>query len=154
MQWNEIDLDTGLWTIPETRMKGGVTHEVPLPPIAVEILKLLPRWSGPYVFSTTSGVKPISNFSKVKLRIDTAMKEQIAPWTFHDLRRTMRTALGALPSNVVEIIIAHAQPGLHQVYDRHSYRDEKRRALELWANRLAALVEPNDNNVIQITARG
>jgi integrase len=155
MSWAEVDLEKGLWVITPERMKGGAAHEVPLSPAAVKILKALPRWTGPYVFSTTDGKRPISGFSKMKLRADAALAEPIAPWRFHDLRRTMRTGLGALPipSNVCELCIAHAQPGLHQVYDRHSYRDEKRRAFELWAARLADIVEPREtSNVVAIAA--
>jgi integrase len=153
-QWQEFDLDkAALWTIPPERMKGDAAHEVPLPPAAVEILKSLPRWTGPFVFSTTGGARPISGFSKLKLKIDAAIAEPIAPWRFHDLRRTFRTGLSALPipSNVCELCIAHAQPGLHQVYDRHSYRDEKRRAFELWAARVAEIVAPSEpGNVVKL----
>ncbi|MFZ3327922.1 MAG: integrase arm-type DNA-binding domain-containing protein [Methylocella sp.] len=153
VRWAEIDLDKALWTIPPERMKGDAAHEVPLPPMAVDILKGLPRWHGDFVFTTTGGARPISGFSKMKLRINAAMKEPIAPWRFHDLRRTMRTGLGALPvpNNVAELCIAHAQPGLHRTYDLHSYRDEKRRAFELWAARLAEIVEPRDpENVVRL----
>jgi integrase len=157
MRWAEIDLDKALWTIPPERMKGDAAHEIPLPQIAVEILKRLPRFTGPYVFTATGGAGPISGFSKMKLRIDAAMKEPVAPWRFHDIRRTMRTGLGALPvpNNVAELCIAHAQPGLHRTYDLHSYRDEKRRAFELWAARLLSIVEPDTPaNVISIAAQG
>jgi integrase len=152
MQWSEIQLDKALWTIPADRMKGDAAHEVPLSSMAVEILKSLPRWPGPYIFSTTGGERPISGFSKMKLRIDSALAEAIPAWRFHDLRRTMRTGLGGLPvpSNVAEMTIAHAQPSLHQIYDRHSYRDEKRRAFELWAARLKAIEPDGRSNVIQI----
>jgi integrase len=156
MSWAEVELDKALWTIPADRMKGDSAHEVPLSQMTVEILKSLPRWPVPYIFSTTGGERPISGFSKMKLRIDAALAEAIPTWRFHDLRRTMRTGLGALPvpSNVAEMTIAHAQPGLHQVYDRHSYRDEKRRAFELWAARLKDIVEPGgQSNVVPIAAR-
>jgi hypothetical protein len=79
------------------------------------------------------------------------MPAPIPPWRFHDLRRTMRTGLGSMPvpSNVCELCIAHAQPGLHKVYDLHSYRDEKRRAFELWAARVASIVAPQEpDNVV------
>ena len=33
-QWNEIDLDKAVWTIPASRMKGGTEHRVPLVPRA------------------------------------------------------------------------------------------------------------------------
>jgi hypothetical protein len=43
---------------------------------------------------------------------------------------------------VRELVIAHAQPGLHKVYDLHAYEIEKRHALALWAARLRSIVEP------------
>jgi integrase len=153
MSWGEVDLEKALWTIPPERMKGDAAHEVPLAPAAVALLKSLPRWHGDFVFSTTGGERPISGFSKLKLKIDAAMKVPTASWRFHDLRRTMRTGLGALPvpNNVAELCIAHAQPGLHQVYNRHSYRDEKRRAFELWAGHVAEIVGPGGaDNVVKL----
>ena len=53
------------------------------------------------------------------------------------------------------LCIAHAQPGLHKVYDQHSYREEKRRAFELWAARVKEIVEPGARgNVVSIAGRG
>jgi integrase len=68
----------------------------------------------------------------------------IEPFTFHDLRRSMRTRLSALPipDEVRELMIAHRPSGLHQTYDLHRYRDEKRRGFELWADRLLRIVQP------------
>jgi hypothetical protein len=65
----------------------------------------------------------------------------------------MRTTLSGLPipDLVAELVIAHAKPGLHKVYDQHAYRDEKRRALDLWADKLLSIVEPKpkrDDNVV------
>lgn len=141
MAWSEIDLGARLWTIPAARMKGGRAHEVPLAPDAVALLEGLPRFNGgDYVFTTTSGAKPVNGFSKAKERIDAL--SGITNWRFHDLRRTMRTHLSALPVQdmVRELVIAHARPGLHKVYDLHSYRDEKRECLELWATRLRGIL--------------
>jgi integrase len=65
MLWAELDLDKALWIIRPERMKCDAAHEVPLSPIAIKILRSLPRWSGPFVFSTTAGARPISGFSKM-----------------------------------------------------------------------------------------
>jgi hypothetical protein len=45
----------------------------------------------------------------------------MSSWVIHDLRRTGRTHLSALPipDIVRELVIAHAKPGLHKVYDQH-----------------------------------
>jgi integrase len=50
--------------------------------------------------------------------------------------------INGLEDLVREAVIAHAQKGLHRVYDRHSYQSEKRQCLELWEQHLLAIVEP------------
>ena len=151
--WTEFDLDKKLWTIPAERMKMDAPHVVPLTPDVVTLLQSLPRFaSGEYLFSTTFGKNPIAGFSKAKARLDNLMRTQLPKfehWRVHDIRRTMRTHLSALPiqDRVRELVIAHAQPGLHKVYDQHAYLDEKREALELWAARLRSIVEPPPDNL-------
>jgi integrase len=160
MKWDEIDfdhkirfkdgnekervIDCPMWTIPAERMKGkdSRTHEVPLGPEAVALLKGLPRFKGPHVFTTTDGNKPVNGFSKAKSRLDKL--SNVKNWIFHDLRRTMRTHLSALPvpDMIRELVIAHAQPGLHQVYDQHSYQKEKMECLTLWEQRLRGILAP------------
>jgi integrase len=149
--WSEIDLRQRLWVIPASRMKGDRAHEVPLADRAFDLIEGLPRFTaGEFVFSTTAGAKAVNGFSKAKVRIDRL--SGVADWKFHDLRRTMRTHLSALPVQdlVRELVIAHAKPGLHRVYDQHAYQDEKRHCLELWERRLLAILEPPPENVITL----
>jgi integrase len=172
-RWSEIDLPRKLWTIPAGRMKADAAHVVPLSDDVVAILESLPRFKkGECLFSTSFGVKAVNGFSKTKERLDHRMlrswralarargddrsKAQIEPWVIHDIRRTMRTGLSALPvvDLVRELVIAHTKPGLHKVYDQHAYVDEKRRALDLWAARLRSVVEPAPAsvNVVELRA--
>jgi hypothetical protein len=54
-----------------------------------------------------------------------------------------------------ELVIAHAKPGLHRVYDLHAYQEEKRRCLELWEKRLFSIIEPRSGEVTDLDqARG
>ena len=153
-RWQEIDLDRAMWTVPAARMKGDAPHVVPLAPLAHGIFASLPTFpKGSCIFSTTFGAKPISGFSKAKRVLEALMLTELrksqgeattlASWGLHDLRRTGRTALSALPvAEVVrELVIAHAKPGLHKVYDQHAYVDEKRHALALWETRLLGILE-------------
>jgi hypothetical protein len=39
MTWDEIDLDSRIWIVPKSRMKGGREHKVPLSEPAIEILR-------------------------------------------------------------------------------------------------------------------
>jgi integrase len=149
--WPEFDLRQRLWLIPASRMKGGRAHEVPLADAALGLIQSLPRFTaGELVFSTTGGAKAVNGFSKAKTRIDRL--SGVTEWRFHDLRRTARTHFSALPVQdlVRELVIAHARPGLHRVYDQHAYQDEKRHCLELWERRLLAIIEPPPENVITL----
>jgi integrase len=179
---SEVDLSEGVWIIPGSRMKNGDANEVPLSPLALDIVNSLPRFQGgTFMFSSTGGRRPVSGFSKYKLRLDTAMLRahrralgvpeddgalrralgladsetippnyRIEPFTFHDLRRSMRTRLSALPipDEVRELMIAHRPSGLHQTYDLHRYRDEKSRGFQLWADWLLRLAEPSPSTVV------
>jgi integrase len=147
MSWGEVgeieDVDKAMLTIPAARTKSDRAHEIPLAPVARDLLKSLPCFSaGDSVFTTTAGKKSINGFSKAKARIDRL--SGVASWKIHDLRRTMRTHLSALPVQdmVRELVIGHAKKGLHKIYDQHSYQTEKRHCLELWEKRLLAIVEP------------
>jgi integrase len=168
-QWSEFDLKQKLWTVPAERMKADAAHVVPLPDDAIVVLESLPRFrKGEHLFSTTFGTKPVNGFSKAKVRLDRVMlselrknsddpeKVTLAPFVLHDVRRTMRTGLSALPvpDLVRELVIAHTKPGLHKVYDQYAYVSEKRHALELWVARLRTIVDPLPDNVVSITARG
>ena len=156
MSWAEVDVAKGIWIIPADRMKSDTVHVVPLSPDVVAILGSLPRWPGPFVFSTTGGRRPIANFSGIKEKLD-ALMPGLDPWRFHDLRRSMRTGLSALriPDTVSELCISHTQKGLHKVYDQHTYLDEKRHAFEAWANHVLAICEPGGRSyVLPIAARG
>ena len=148
MRWSEVDFEKKQWTIPANRMKGGRVHEVPLARHALALLSELPRFtSGECVFTTTGGAKPVNNYSRAKARINAL--SGVSGWVIHDLRRTMRTHLSALPVQdlVRELVIAHAKPGLHKVYDQHAYQDEKRYCLYLWEKRLLSIVEPRPGGV-------
>jgi integrase len=155
LAWSEVDFDKALWTLTPERMKQDSAHLVPLAPMVVELLRSLPHWTGgDHVFTTTGGRKPINGFSKAKVRIDKL--SGVTNWIIHDLRRTMRTHLSALPVQemVRELVIAHAKKGLHKVYDQHAYQDEKRRCLELWEARLLPIVDPpTGKNVIRLPER-
>jgi integrase len=154
------EIDRALLTIGAERMKAKAGHTVPLTPAAVEILRGLPRFAaGDFVFSGQTGAKPFSGFSKAKARLDrTAGK--ISPYSLHDLRRTVRTRLAELGVSpfIGELVLAHTQKGVHATYDRHTYDDQKREALEKWEARLMMIValepEPSvPDNVVPLPAR-
>lgn len=162
-RWSEFDLAKKLWTIPTERMKSAAAHVVPLSDDAIALLNSLPRFDGgDCLFSITFGQRPVNGFGQAKVRFDAEMlralregdaKAKLPDFVIHDLRRTVRTGLSAIPaiSDLVrELVIGHTKPGLHKVYDQHAYLDEKRHALDAWAARLRAILNPPPANVVAL----
>ena len=151
--WSEFELEQALWTIPAKRMKSNETFVVPLPQRAVEILSSLPRFeTGPFVFSN-NGRYSMANFVRLRQRFDALMPgEPIPHWTFHDLRRTMRTGLSTLKiaPHICELCLAHKQPMLKRIYDKYRFIDEKRHALNAWAAYLLSIVEPSTDKIVPL----
>jgi hypothetical protein len=54
--------------------------------------------------------------------------------------RTGLSTLDVLPF-IGELVIGHAQSGVHPVYDLHRYDKQKREALDKWAQHVAAIAE-------------
>ena len=137
------ELDGDDWVIPGERTKNKRTHRVPLPALGLRLLADLPNFDGPFLFSTKAGERPISGWSKAKAELDKAL--DIPHWTPHDLRRTVNTEMRRLriDPHVVSAVHNHVsgfRTGMGKVYDQYDYYDEKRRALALWADRLALIV--------------
>jgi integrase len=151
-RWREFDLLQQRWVVPAARFKSDAEHRIPLTSDMVEVLNALPRWTGgDLLFTTTGGVKPTWPGSRLKRALNAAMAS--APhWTFHDIRRTVRTRLSALrvPYEVAELIIGHAKRGLARVYDQHEYEEEMRAALEAWNARLRSIVSAPPPNVVSL----
>ncbi len=175
--WSEFDIQERTWTIPKERMKGKANearaHVVPLTNDILELLDEIPRFKkGRFLFSTTFGASPAWISNKVKKRFDAHMlrklrwldrrrgnepREQLEPWTNHDIRRTVRTRLSRLKvaEVVCEAVLAHVRPGIKKNYDHHDYLDEKREALMQWAAQLKQIVnpaKPTGDNVVPLRA--
>ena len=140
MEWAEIDGNT--WTLSKERTKNGRQHEVPLSRQAMAFLKQLPRISDRFVFSL-NGAAPFNGFSKSKARFDSTI--HIPDWTIHDLRRTAASGVAKLGVSlvVIEKVLNHVSgslAGIVGVYQRHEFAEEKRHALQQWADYVERLV--------------
>ena len=66
----------------------------------------------------------------------------IPPWRLHDLRRTAGTGMASVgvPVSTISRVLNHAEGGVTKIYNRFGYAEEKRLALEAWADRIGAIV--------------
>ncbi len=163
MAWKEIGAD-GIWTIPAERYKTKQPNHVPLSQDALAVIEAQPRIEGcDYIFA--SRVKtPFSGFGKSKAALDkavlAAMKQtakggkvkSIPNWTLHDLRRTAKTlmARAGVRPDISERVLGHVIAGVEGTYDRHSYADEKRDALEKLAATIERILNPPPSSVVPL----
>lgn len=167
-----------LWRLPGERAKNNEDHLVPLNRLAVAELSEL-GWKRRGLVITTTGTTGISGFSKLKMRLDTAMlpiMQEIADkradalgedrhpvtmerWTIHDIRRSGTTALQALgvAVEVTERVINHKSgevSGIKKVYNLWAYESEKRDALNRWGAYLEQLIATDTaDNVAALVAK-
>jgi integrase len=145
MRWGEINLDERLWTIPAERAKNNKSHLVHLSALALAQLQGLPR-DRDRLFTAAS-------FSRAKARIDEKMG--VSDWVTHDLRRTATTLMAQLgvPPHVADKVLNHQGgiiSGLAATYNRFSYIDERKAALERLGEHIAKIV---GENVIELPKR-
>jgi integrase len=164
MSRKEIASD-GIWTIPPERYKAKRLNFVPLSKAALAVIETQPKHDDcDYVFPSRAKT-PYSGYSKSKAKLDkavfAAMKKQakkgakvaqIPNWTLHDLRRTAKTlmARAGVRSDISERVLGHAIAGVEGTYDRHSYADEKRDALEDLAEMVERILNPPPSNVARL----
>ncbi|WNK19356.1 integrase arm-type DNA-binding domain-containing protein [Halomonas piscis] len=151
-KWEEIDLASGVWTVPAERMKAKVEHRVPLSPSAVSLLEALPRMEGnPLVFpaprggemsdATLAAVIKRMNGKRPEGEAYSDPKQDGRPITVHGFRSTFRDWAGestAYPGEAIEQALAHTiRNAAEAAYRRGDMLDKRRRLMADWADYLA-----------------
>jgi len=149
MRWQDIDGDW--WTIPAEFSKNRLSHRVPLSPLAMEVLEQVRKVEShrelkdfcPWVFPNPKRTDRMYWYQKLVERV--RPRCGVNDWVAHDLRRTaasMMTSMG-FSRLVVGKILNHVEPGVTMVYDRYSYDNDKRNALDAWGARLDGILASN-----------
>ena len=155
MEWVELDLEAGLWTIPSLKMKrtkqekeNGEAHVVPLPTQAVALIKAIQPLTGHgrYVFpGERSHDRSISDNSvRSGLYALGFGKEQ----TWHGFRASARTMLVDelnLDPLAIEANLAHAVKDANgRSYNRTQYLKQRFDLVQQWADYLDKLARGAD----------
>lgn len=158
--WNEFNFTPGeeVWRIPAERSKNGHATEVPLSQTALDLIDeavllnppgadnvFVNRWGKPYaVYSISQAMR--------KCRPVCGLEDN--PATPHDLRRTFTTNISKLEFSreVLKRLLNHRERDVTDVYDRHRFDKEARRAMNAWSDKLTEIVtgKPTPDNVVRI----
>ncbi len=138
----DVGLADQVWSVPRG---DGRPHDVPLPPLAIEVLASLPRTDSPYAFPGTRGsARPASGFSKATQKATSI--SGVTGWRLGDLRRTAAAGMarqGTAPEVLNRILDRRPtrSQGLEQIVQSSITQDDLRQALARWAEHVGTLAE-------------
>ncbi|MBS0351254.1 MAG: tyrosine-type recombinase/integrase [Proteobacteria bacterium] len=144
-KWSEIDLETGWWTISETRVINGRSQRIPLSKLCLSLLNELKCITGhsSWLFPSPMGNNHIGIAAIWRmLRKNPSGFKNIESFNPHDLRRTAASQMITLGANplVVNKILNPTGENNPALYDLHSDDDEKKLIFEKWAETIQSLV--------------
>ena len=148
MEWSELNLAEGLWTIASHRAKNGKAHIVHLSPLALSILFKMPQTHPKFVFTKTE-YSHINGFGAAKEKLDGLMTANLGRefphFTLHDIRRTFTTKLAQLgiSTDIADRILNHVSGslgGVKGIYQRYEFLPERKAAIITWSTYLEKLI--------------
>ncbi|MFM7944930.1 integrase domain-containing protein [Hafnia paralvei] len=134
-RWEEIDLDTKLWTIPAERMKAKREHIVPLSPQALGILDVMKPISAhrEYIFPSRNDPKQPMNSQTANAALKRIRYG--GKLVAHGLRSIASTAMNEAGINpdVIEAALAHSDKNeVRRAYNRSSYITHRIDLMQWW----------------------
>jgi integrase len=155
-QWNEIDINQAVWTVPADRMKKRIEHRVPLSRAAIDVLtRMQKKQINEFVFpATIRGTKRISDAVLGRL-METMGRDDAVPHGFRSSFRTWAGEKTSFAREVIEKALAHTVGDeTERAYDRGDLFDKRRKLMMAWADYCAkpAPVVKAGDNVVAIRA--
>jgi integrase len=143
-EWEEIDFDEAIWSIPAHKMKMKQAHIVPLCRQALEILAELKKLTGTSKYVFPSGrtlARPMSeNAVLAALRRMGYDKETMTGHGFRAMARTILDEVLQVRPDFIEHQLAHTvRDPLGRAYNRTAHLEARKKMMQLWADYLDKL---------------
>jgi integrase len=170
MRHSQID-HGGIWGLPGELTKNSEPLYLPLSRDALDIITAENRIDDQDIVFSIGGKHEFKNWGHSKADFDRRVLRRLMAqaraagedpgdvkslpnWRLHDLRRTARSlmARAKVRPDHAERVLNHKIGGVEGTYDRHSYLDEKRDALERLARLLRHIIEGAPAKVVQFPA--
>lgn len=143
-EWNEIDLDGSLWTIPAEKTKMRKPHTLPLSRQAVEVLRAVHAITGPsgYVFPCIrTRSRPMSeNTVNAGLRRLGFTGDEMTAHGFRAMASTLLNESGKWHPDAIERALAHGDSDkVRAAYHRGAHWKERVEMAQWWSDYLDQL---------------
>lgn len=171
MRHSQVGND-GIWCLPGELTKNREPLNLPLSADALSIIAAQDRTDDQDIAFSIGGKHEFKNWGHSKADFDNRVLRRLKAqaratgaspgdmqplpnWRLHDLRRTARSlmARAKVRPDHAERVLNHKIGGVEGTYDRHSYEDEKRDALERLAGLIRQIISGEPAKVIQFPAR-
>ena len=157
-QWNEIDFDAAIWTVPAQRMKHEKTapkppHAVPLADWTLELLAELKELTGntPFLFPSrtkTDGFISDATISRIIERM--GYKGRVTPHGFRSLASSVLNEQGFNP-DAIERQLAHIENNkIRAAYNRADYLNERKEFMQWYSD----FLQERYNQALQLIQDG
>jgi integrase len=147
-RWGNIDFDKKEWFFPKEDTKTLEQWTVPLTDVVIELLSELQGIDPVYVFAGKEGMlsdKVLGRAMRRFFESGVLTIEKVRP---HDFRRTIRTHLEKnlrVAPHIAEKCLNHSLGSINAIYNKNTYLDERRVALERWTEFVMLQVNPRSN---------
>ena len=150
-RWSELDLASGVWTVPAARMKAGKEHRVPLSTAALAVLQPLAalrtsKSPDAYVFASSRQGKSLSNMA-MSMLLRRMGRDDLTVHGFRSTFRDWTAESTSYPREVAEAALAHVLADkVEAAYRRGDLFEKRRRLMEDWAGFCLGEIKvlPND----------
>ncbi|WP_144946612.1 tyrosine-type recombinase/integrase [Pseudomonas oryzihabitans] len=134
-RWDEMDLDAGLWVIPEERMKMQREHRVPLSAQAVALVRQLPRLKGSaHLFPGRGGRGHLSGMAML-MQLRRLDRTDITTHGFRSSFRDWSSEATHFPNAVCEAALAHqVKNAVEAAYRRGDLLAKRRELMQAWGD--------------------
>jgi integrase len=160
LRWEEVDFERNRIALPPERCKNHRGHHVPMSGTVRALLEAqrMKRAEG-QEFVFPRGARSFAGWTAGREALDqriAATGAILLHWVHHDLRRTVATRMAEdllIQPHIIEAILNHVsghKAGVASVYNLATYTAEKLAALTTWADRVAAIVEGRQSNVMPL----
>ncbi len=144
VEWRDVDMEKGIWTVPAGKMKAKEEHRVPLSEPVLSVLKkakkikLTEKKTG-LVFPAQSGrVMHSSILTKL-------LKKEGIDSTVHGFRTSFSTWANEKNYNpdAIEACLAHTTPGVRGAYMRGEFFEQRREIMQAWSDYIVPAYNKN-----------
>ena len=135
-QWDEFDLDSGVWLIPANRMKGREIHRVYLSVQAAQLLKKMgPRVAGPVFPNRRHPSRTMNRMTLTNWRKRWGFADDMDIHGFRALASTWANESGRYRPDVIEVALAHKEGDrVRAAYNRAQFSEELKAVWQDWAD--------------------